>query len=96
MKLAEFPTMADYNDCVASSAVASYLASNYWFYIGLTYDNGDMTDNWCGTHTPAPPGMIGATYYTAPMCGVRNLFVATPTGIQNIPWTNAMDYYICM
>jgi len=76
--------------------VAAIFGQSFWIYIGLTYDNGDMSDNWCGTHTSLPPGMIGATFYTAPKCGERNLFAISSTGTQNVLWKDEINYYICM
>jgi hypothetical protein len=40
--------------------------------------------------------MIAAVYYTTPMCGIRNLVVAGRDRVEHIPWTDSMDFFVCM
>lgn len=77
-------------------AVNARLVSNLWIYFGLTYDNGDKSDNWCGSHTKVPVEMILPAYYTTPKCGVRNLFGASKLQVEHCSFTEIMDNFICM
>jgi hypothetical protein len=72
------------------------VGSNNWAYIALSYDNGDKSDNWCGSHKKVPSEMILPTFYTAPKCGVRNLFACGRDKVEHIGFTETMDHYICM
>jgi hypothetical protein len=65
-------------------------------YMGLTYENGDKSDNWCGSHTKVPQEMVGPQYYDTPKCGIRNYFGIGQFGIENLPWVNGLDDAICM
>ena len=76
-------------------AVASKAGSNMWGFISLTYDNGDKSDNWCGSHTKVPVEMTPSTFYATPKCGIRNLFAYGKNLIENIVFTKSIDYFIC-
>jgi len=76
--------------------VAARFDTNSWAYMSPTYDNGDKSDNWCGSHTKVVQEMIGPEYYDAPKCGIRNYFGIGQTKIENLPWTNDFDNAICM
>jgi hypothetical protein len=68
--------------------------TGYRAFMGATYDNGDRSDNWCGSHTQVPQEMIGPAYYDAPQCGNRNIFVIGKT-IDQMIWRGFVDFVIC-
>jgi hypothetical protein len=77
-------------------SVSSRLSGNLWSHISATYDNGDKSDNWCGSHTPVPREIIGSEYYDAPKCGIRNYFIIGMLKIEQLIWASGVDDAICM
>jgi hypothetical protein len=64
--------------------------------MSATYDNGDESDNWCGSHTPVPPEMLGPQYYVAPQCGTRKYFAIGNKKLESINWVTYMSNTICV
>ncbi|CAB3376951.1 Hypothetical predicted protein [Cloeon dipterum] len=92
MKLAEFATIASWNNFLAYFKLQTFAS---WDYFGQTRDNGNNTDTWCASGTLVPDGIIPADMYNIP-CGTKNLIVLTPGG--NLTYINPANYihrYFC-
>jgi hypothetical protein len=64
--------------------------------MGLTYNNGNKTDNWCVSHKQVPVEMIPPTHYTSPMYGIRNIFTVGTMQIENSQFVRNKDHFLCM
>lgn len=81
------------------AAVASYLQSGAWSYLQLTYDNGDMSDNWCRSHTLVPPELVSRAFYQVNQlkCGSRSYLALAlnAASLQLGGWPGASGFFIC-
>ncbi|CAB3376957.1 Hypothetical predicted protein [Cloeon dipterum] len=92
MKLAEFATIASWNNFLAYFKPLTFSS---WDYIGQTTDNGNNTDTWCASGTLVPDGIIPADMYNI-SCGTKNLIVLTPGGdLNHINPQNSVHRYFC-
>jgi hypothetical protein len=64
--------------------------------MSATYDNGDKSDNWCGSHTKVPQEIIGPEFYGTPRCDNRNFFAIGDLQIDHEDWGVYIDYVICV
>jgi hypothetical protein len=72
-----------------------FVASNdFKVFMSATYDNGDRSDNWCGSHTQVPQELLGPAFYDAPTCGYRNIFVIGKSFFK-LDWDESIDYVVC-
>jgi hypothetical protein len=76
--------------------VAARLGGNVWAHMGPTYNNGDESDNWCGSHTRVPPEMLGPQYYYAPNAGIRNYFAIGQSTVESVLSQYKLDDAFCM
>jgi hypothetical protein len=97
MRAAEFLTEADFDEAWKSPQVQGILASNYWIYIGMTYDNGDATDTWCHSKASVPTVLTNPTLIKSVPCTSRTAFAMGPSGLSKIKVdTENMDRVLCM
>jgi hypothetical protein len=72
------------------------LERGWWIHVGHTYDNGDMTDTWCHSQVPVPPGLIPDSLYSTPNSDPRHVLSLTKMGIQLSFLSAELNAFMCV